>query len=238
MILTLVTVNFNNRSGLINTLNSIVNQVGVNFNDVEWILIDALSTDNSLGILDSYALPFNFMVISESDSSIYDGMNKGVRIASGEYIQFLNSGDIFENNKALLAIFDSITNSKIDCFLFGFAYLNKFKLPRPLYWRFWSLPTSHQAIIYNRIVFIDNLYSLKYRLASDYHHFMGLCRGNYSFQRVNFILTRNEKYGSDANMKLLQNEYRSVLSQFSNPLVGYIINYIKFLYIRLLQYCS
>lgn len=235
MILTIVTVNSNNRSGLINTLDSLINQVDVNFENVEWILIDALSNDNSLDVIGKYTLPFSYKVISEADSGIYDGMNKGVLFATGEYIQFLNSGDILENSKSLSDILNSISNSSFDCFLFGFAYLNKFRLPRPLYWRFWSLPTSHQAIIYKRNVFIDNLYSLKYRFASDYYHFMGLCRNSFSFKRVNIILIRNEKYGSDANMFLLQTEYRNVLSEFLNPLFAYCINYIKFFYIRLLH---
>ena len=235
MILTIVTVNSNNRSGLISTLDSLINQVDVNFDNVEWILIDALSNDNSLDVIGKYTLPFSYKVISEADSGIYDGMNKGVLFSTGEYIQFLNSGDILENNKSLSDIFNSISNSSFDCFLFGFAYLNKFRLPRPLYWRFWSLPTSHQSIIYKRIVFKDNLYSLEYRLASDYHHFMGLCRNNISFHFINVILIRNEKYGSDSNMELLQNEYRIILSEFLNPLLAYSINYVKFLYIRFLQ---
>lgn len=235
MILTIITINFNNRSGLLNTLDSLVNQVEVNFKNVEWILIDALSSDNSLDVLDKFKLPFSYKVISEIDTGIYDGMNKGIRLASSEYIQFLNSGDILENSKSLSDIFNTISNSSFDCFLFGFAYLNKFRLPRPLYWRFWSLPTSHQAIIYKRNVFINNLYSQKYILASDYYHFMGLCRNSFTFKRVNIIVIRNEKYGSDANMKLLQDEYRNVLSEFLNPLFAYCVNYIKFIYIRLLH---
>lgn len=233
MILTIVTVNYNNESGLLNTLESIINQVDIDFKDVEWILIDALSTDNSLDILNKFILPFSYKVVSELDSGIYDGMNKGVCIATGKYIQFLNSGDTLENEKSLSDIFNSITNSSFDCFLFGFAYLNKIRLPRPLYWRFWSLPTSHQAIIYKRNVFINNLYSQKYRFAGDYYHFMGLCRNSCSFKRVNIILIRNEEYGSDANMFLLQTEYRNVLSEFLNPFFAYCINYIKFIYIRL-----
>ena len=90
--LSIITVNFNNNKGLIATLNSIKNQ---SFTSYEHIIIDACSTDGSKETIIKYSKETSHLAywVSEKDSGIYDGMNKGIEHASGEYLYFLNSGD-------------------------------------------------------------------------------------------------------------------------------------------------
>jgi len=91
--LTIITINLNNKQGLSKTLQSVFNQTCSKF---EHILIDGGSVDGSLELIYEYLCKANgisFKWISESDAGIYNAMNKGVKMATGDYLLFLNSGD-------------------------------------------------------------------------------------------------------------------------------------------------
>ncbi|RJP46171.1 MAG: glycosyltransferase [Desulfobacteraceae bacterium] len=105
MILSIITINYNNASGLKKTMESVMAQTSKNF---EYIVIDGGSTDHSLEIIKSFtSIPHGIYTpktdkqlkppitywISEPDTGIYNAMNKGIRMAKGDYCQFLNSGD-------------------------------------------------------------------------------------------------------------------------------------------------
>ena len=93
MKLSIVTINYNNAEGLRKTLASVAEQT---YPNIEHVIVDAASTDGSVDIIKAYADSANHTVIwsSEKDKGIYNGMNKGIRKASGDYIQILNSGDV------------------------------------------------------------------------------------------------------------------------------------------------
>jgi glycosyltransferase involved in cell wall biosynthesis len=85
----IITINYNNASGLRKTIESVVNQTSLEF---EYIVIDGALTDGSVGIIKEYKEKITFWV-SEPDTGIYNAMNKGINAAKGTYCQFLNSGD-------------------------------------------------------------------------------------------------------------------------------------------------
>ena len=89
MKLSIITINYNNASGLRRTIESVVNQTSLEF---EYIVIDGASTDGSIEIIKEYKEKITFWV-SEPDTGIYNAMNKGIHAAKGTYCQFLNSGD-------------------------------------------------------------------------------------------------------------------------------------------------
>ncbi|MGK0446280.1 MAG: glycosyltransferase involved in cell wall biosynthesis [Polaribacter sp.] len=89
MKLSIITINYNNISGLRKTIESVVNQTSLEF---EYIVIDGASTDGSVEIIKDYKEKITYW-ISEPDTGIYDAMNKGIHAAKGTYCQFLNSGD-------------------------------------------------------------------------------------------------------------------------------------------------
>lgn len=95
--ISIITINFNNKNGLIKTLNSVISQTCKEF---EWIIIDGGSTDGSKELLENYSEHITYWV-SEPDNGIYHAMNKGIRVAKGDYLQFLNSGDYLANNKTI-----------------------------------------------------------------------------------------------------------------------------------------
>ena len=103
---TIITVNFNNRTGLEHTIKSVVQQ---GFPDLEYIVIDGASTDGSVDVIQQYADKISFWK-SEPDRGIYDAMNKGIRRAMGEYVLFLNSGDYFTDSNILKRVFETDCN--------------------------------------------------------------------------------------------------------------------------------
>ena len=91
MKLSIITINRNNATGLEKTMQSVASQ---SFKEFEYIVIDGASTDNSVEVIKSFEPYFaRLKWVSEPDAGIYNAMNKGIRMASGDYIQILNSGD-------------------------------------------------------------------------------------------------------------------------------------------------
>ena len=103
MKLSIITVNLNNKDGLQKTIDSIISQT---FKDFEWIVIDGGSTDGSKELIEMYSEYISYWV-SEPDKGIYNAMNKGIRVAKGEYLQFLNSGDSLYSHDVLSLVFSS-----------------------------------------------------------------------------------------------------------------------------------
>lgn len=99
--LTIITINLNNKAGLQTTIDSVIAQT---YKDFEWIIIDGGSTDGSKELIEKYTNYIKYWV-SEPDKGIYNAMNKGIKVAEGEYLQFLNSGDSLFSNSVLSDIF-------------------------------------------------------------------------------------------------------------------------------------
>lgn len=93
MKLSIITINYNNAEGLRKTLTSVSAQT---YREIEHVIVDAASTDGSVDVIKEYAETSKHTIIwsSKKDKGIYNGMNKGIRKASGDYIQILNSGDL------------------------------------------------------------------------------------------------------------------------------------------------
>ena len=101
----IITVTFNAEAYLEKTLVSIVRQ---DFTDIELIVVDGQSTDRTLEIVDRYREHVAVLVV-EKDQGIYDAMNKGIRRASGTYINFMNAGDTFYEDQTLTKVHRAIT---------------------------------------------------------------------------------------------------------------------------------
>lgn len=102
MKLSIITINFNNAKGLQKTIESVVCQT---FTDFEYIVIDGGSTDGSVDIIKQYSDKIAYW-ISEQDNGIYNAMNKGIWQAKGEYLNFMNSGDMLYSPTVLTEVFE------------------------------------------------------------------------------------------------------------------------------------
>lgn len=101
MRISIITINYNNIQGLKNTLSSVLEQ---DYNNIEYIVIDGGSTDGSKELLVAKANELHYWV-SERDKGLYNAMNKGITQSTGDYLIFMNSGDVFFNKHVLSAIF-------------------------------------------------------------------------------------------------------------------------------------
>jgi glycosyltransferase involved in cell wall biosynthesis len=109
MILSIITVNYNNCDGLSKTISSVLSQKSQNY---EYIIIDGQSTDGSKDLIIQYNEKLAFWV-SETDKGIYHAMNKGISNAKGDYLLFLNSGDFFVDNNVIQNMITSGLNAPI-----------------------------------------------------------------------------------------------------------------------------
>lgn len=114
--LSIITINLNYAEGLQKTIESVVSQTS---NDFEYIIIDGGSTDGSVDVIKKYA-DNSICWVSEPDTGIYNAMNKGILKATGEYCQFLNSGDYLVSND----VTERMLADMPDCSIF---YGNKLK---------------------------------------------------------------------------------------------------------------
>ena len=103
----LITVTYNAGAVLEDTIQSIITQT---YKNVEYILIDGASTDNTMRIIERYRDHIH-TVVSEPDQGLYDAMNKGLSLATGDYVCFLNAGDCLHEDDTLLGMVHSVAAS-------------------------------------------------------------------------------------------------------------------------------
>ena len=104
MKLSIITINYNNCNGLAETIRSVEGQT---LKDFEWVVVDGVSTDGSRDLIEAHADSFSYWV-SEPDNGIYHAMNKGIKEAGGEYLLFLNSGDMLADNQVVEHVVPSL----------------------------------------------------------------------------------------------------------------------------------
>lgn len=166
---TIVTVVYNGIDSIEETILSVINQ---DYNDKEYIIIDGGSTDGTIEIIKKYETRIDNW-ISEKDKGIYDAMNKGIIMANGEWVNFMNSGDCFFDHTTLSTIFSNISIDSSIHVLFGsVCFINNNKLvvqqSKPLKSIKFGMPICHQSMLSSAAFLKSNLFDLKYKFASDY----------------------------------------------------------------------
>jgi glycosyltransferase involved in cell wall biosynthesis len=166
--ISIITVTYNAESFIEKTIKSIINQ---SYKNIELIIIDGKSKDNTLKIIESYSQYINILV-SEKDSGIYDAMNKGINLASGDFITFLNAGDDYVDNNVIFNLFDKLDEKTNVIYGDHISILNgkekyreakKFK--KNNLFKYLTTTVCHQAIFIKRN--IAPIYDLKYKLKGE-----------------------------------------------------------------------
>lgn len=117
MRLSIITINRNNAAGLGKTMQSVAAQM---CKDFEYIVVDGASIDNSVAVIEKYAPEFDHLQwVSEPDNGIYNAMNKGIHMATGEYIQILNSGDCLASEKVVAEMLKALDDNGNPTILYG-----------------------------------------------------------------------------------------------------------------------
>lgn len=170
----IITVTYNAASVIKPTLDSVISQTYTNY---EYILVDGGSKDDTVAIAKASGIKFAH-IISERDKGIYDAMNKGIALATGDYLCFLNAGDAFYIPETLQTIVNAIAKEKeLPDVLYGetaevndnrdFVRMRRLQAPKELDWRSFKngMLVCHQAFYARRE--IVPMYDLKYRLSAD-----------------------------------------------------------------------
>lgn len=174
--LSIITINYNNASGLEKTIQSVVEQT---FTDFEYIVIDGGSTDGSVDLINQYKDKITYW-ISESDKGIYNAMNKGILKANGDYLMFLNSGDWLAGSNTLREIFaqqfaeDIVYGNMIKVFSDGTTQLDKGpqRSELTLYDMYYHTINHSSALIKKKLFDTYSLYDEKYKIVSDWLFFL------------------------------------------------------------------
>lgn len=187
MKISVVTVCYNAADTIERTMLSVLNQT---YHDIEYIIIDGGSTDGTVDIIRKYADKIAYWV-SEPDKGIYDAMNKGIKVATGEWINFMNAGDTFKSSSVTEFIFQNDFFDRTGV-VFGdtvFKCKNKQKIVRfgddPHHK---IMPSCHQSIFCRRNLLVKKPFDLKYKIAADYNLFFQLRQMNVGFQYIQIVI--------------------------------------------------
>jgi glycosyltransferase involved in cell wall biosynthesis len=193
-LLSIITINYNNCTGLEKTVESIISQT---FKDFEYLVIDGNSHDGSQAVIKKNSTVISYAV-SESDTGIYNAMNKGIKVAKGAYLLFLNSGDVLNGNTAL-ADFFSHKDFGGDIIYGDYKYeVGEKTFPdklSPLFFIRTSLP--HQSTFFKREVFEEmGLYEEHHTIVSDRAFYIKCFLSNqFVFKHVPYSLSIYDQNG-------------------------------------------
>lgn len=171
--ITLITVTYNAELTIERTLQSVARQT---CQDYEHLIIDGASKDGTLAMVRRYASD-RTTILSEPDKGLYDAMNKGLRLAKGDYICFLNAGDKLHSPDTLQHVADAAAKGEVGV-VYGhtdivddegrFLFPRRLVPPEELTWKSfrWGMLVCHQSFYVNRN--IAQQYDLNYRFSADF----------------------------------------------------------------------
>lgn len=225
MKLSIITINYNNREGFQRTINSVITQT---FKDFEWIIIDGGSTDGSKELIEEYSQYITYWV-SEPDKGIYNAMNKGIKVAKGEYLLFLNSGDYLKDDNIIGRVIYTE-------FVADVVYGSTVVVWNKDYHTIWDMPIEnvtgklffegsllHQASFIRRSLFEKfGVYDETYMIAADWKFFTrAIVFGNSTIQRLPFTTAVYGLDGISAKRKdIVSEERKRGIDELWPPLIS------------------
>ena len=231
-----------------NTIKSVVIQKNVKY---EHIIIDSVSSDNTIEIVETYNKNFPITFISESDTGISDAFNKGIKLSSGDWIIFMGAGDMFIHSNVLSDMGKELINRSTSLVVWGnIKFINtegeigkhvSGKISKCRLKRYMCIP--HQAVFHNRILFKNyGLFSKNVKIAMDYDMLLRC----YKQININDYINYNVSYmlvggNSQKNDNGAITDYRNLQIQHNvwPPLIANILFYWakgKFIFKNLVNY--
>lgn len=215
--LSIITINYNNASGLRKTMESVFAQT---CKDFEYIVVDGASTDGSVDVIREYdslnaqcSTLNTFTWVSEPDTGIYNAMNKGIRLSKGDYLLFLNSGDVLQNSQVVYNFSHETVSADIATGIESFS--NGRLKPAPTdsqlsYEFFYEDTLMHQSSFIRRESFYKyGMYREDYRIVSDWEWFFRvIVRDGASYQPLNFVVAEFDENGLSRSQKFMDLQER------------------------------
>ena len=229
MTLTIITINRNNRAGLEQTLNSVLRQVCTDF---EYVVVDGASTDGSVEVIRRFTEGFGKRLkwISEPDKGIYNAMNKGIGMATGEYVQILNSGDCLVSEDVVGNMYIALEKNGKPSILYGNLLKDMpdgtvvrdrcFAGREISFLGFYTGTLNHSPAYIRRSLFEEyGLYDESLKIVSDWKWYLeAIVLGKEKPVYVDIDVTLFDMTGiSETNKTLCQKERKQVMSQMIPP---------------------
>ncbi|MBQ9523541.1 MAG: glycosyltransferase [Bacteroidaceae bacterium] len=226
--LSIITVNYNNIAGLRKTYESIQPQTFRNF---EWIVVDGGSTDGGKEFIQEHQSEMSWWC-SERDGGIYNGMNKGIAHAEGEYLMFLNSGDELIASDTLERVFASAPNADV---IYGnwiekkkYGFKKKCIPPKEVnYYYFAYRPLCHQTTFIRSSLLKQSPYNESYRICADWAKWVELSKAGCTFQYIPVAICLYFRDGVSYHaVKQKKEEHKRILSEFYPTDLADILYYL------------
>lgn len=240
MRVSVITVCLNAEETIEDTIKSVIHQ---KYHELEYLIIDGQSTDKTLDIVSRYReVPF-IKVISQKDTGLYNAMNYGVKQCKGDYIVFLNSGDVFVDENVLMHVMEHARGE----FVYGNVIrkykgkmiLEKYAGRQNLFWLMLigKMP-CHQAIFVKRELMSNYMFDETFTICADFDLFVRVLKNKVYTQYVNITVSKvdcvNGISSQQSNIDIMRKEDdRSILKNF--PIL-YICVYIPKWFVRMLKH--
>lgn len=204
MKISVVTAVWNVADSLEATLRSIREQTHP---EVELIIVDGGSTDGTLAIAQGFAGP-NVTIVSEPDEGIYDAMNKGAALATGEFVCFMNAGDHFSDDGVIAKVVAALREEPAD-YVYGnvvsvFGVGEKLSVARPPDYVRKNKPFNHQSLFARREWLLHIPFDLRYRFVADYDQTYAAYRAGAVFRRLPLTIARVDMSDGASKRSYLQ----------------------------------
>ena len=197
----IITVTYNAGAVLEDTIQSVITQT---YRNVEYIIVDGGSKDHTLDIINRYREHIHTLV-SEPDKGLYDAMNKGIRLATGDYLCFLNAGDELHEDDTLQLMVHSITGTELPDVLYGetaivdeeghFLRMRRLSAPENLNWKSFKdgMLVCHQAFFPRRE--LAEPYDLRYRFSADFDWCIRIMKKSHTLHNTHLTLIDYQNEG-------------------------------------------
>ncbi len=191
-LVSVVTVAYNVETVIAETVESVLNQ---DYAAVEYVVVDGSSTDDTWKIIQSYDQEID-RAISEPDDGIYDAMNKGAELATGEWILYMNAGDTFSSSDVLSSM-QELLESDADVILGGVEKVlvdeyetRRFReFPSEMHALWKRMPTVHQSVLVRREHILEHPFDTSYRWCADQDQLLRLQVAGKKFRTVDTIIS-------------------------------------------------
>ncbi|MDR0408150.1 MAG: glycosyltransferase [Campylobacteraceae bacterium] len=216
-IISVVTVVFNGKDFIEDTILSVINQT---YKNIEYIIIDGGSTDGTIDIIKKYKDKITFW-ISEKDDGIYDAMNKGTIKARGEWLNYMNAGDKFYKNTTIEEISEELDKMGDVVVIYGdtemvFDKHNKYIRHAKKDGHKYHHQFVHQSSFIKKDIALKYPYDTSFKIAGDTDFFTKLYNKGYKFAKINNIISIFNIIGvsSGLNFKMYLEEI-AIISKYS-----------------------
>lgn len=251
MKVTVVTVAYNSATTIASCMQSVLNQT---FPDIEYIVVDGLSSDNTIGLICEFERRFagRMRWVSEKDAGIYDAMNKGLRMATGDVVGILNSDDFFTTTDVVEKVAQAFSDPMLDAVYGDVHFVRESDLThcvryyssagfRPWWLRFGLMP-AHPSFYVRREVFEKaGLYKTDYQIGGDFEMMVRLFKRfniRAKYLNIDFVTMRTGGVSTKnmgSRLTLLREDARACRENglYTHPLLICLKYFYKVLEFRL-----